>query len=90
MRLRSVQFFVGLIKLVHKHESVQHFKQGHRVWCNNQGYAGRQGTFAELARGTFKTPIAAVLPLDRSAEVHELVEADKVFGKVIVQVEDGS
>jgi NADPH2:quinone reductase len=23
------------------------FQPGHRVWCNNQGYYGRQGTFAE-------------------------------------------
>lgn len=26
---------------------VKQFKPGDRVWCNNQGYAGRQGTFAE-------------------------------------------
>ena len=28
--------------------SVTKFKQGDRVWANNQGYGGRQGTFAEL------------------------------------------
>ena len=28
---------------------VTHFRPGDRVWCNNQGYAGRQGTFAEFA-----------------------------------------
>jgi len=28
---------------------VKDFKPGDRVWCNNQGYAGRQGSFAELA-----------------------------------------
>src|SRR5262249_55466479 len=27
--------------------SVKRFAQGDRVWCNNQGYLGRQGTFAE-------------------------------------------
>jgi NADPH2:quinone reductase len=26
---------------------VQRFSVGDRVWCNNQGYCGRQGTFAE-------------------------------------------
>jgi len=28
--------------------SVTHFSPGDRVWCNNQGYDGRQGTFAEF------------------------------------------
>jgi NADPH2:quinone reductase len=28
--------------------AVQGFRCGERVWANNQGYAGRQGTFAEL------------------------------------------
>jgi NADPH:quinone reductase len=27
---------------------VTRFAAGQRVWCNNQGYAGRQGTFAEF------------------------------------------
>ncbi len=27
---------------------VSRFRSGDRVWCNNQGYAGRQGTFSEL------------------------------------------
>ncbi len=27
--------------------AVRRFRPGDRVWCNNQGYAGRQGTFAE-------------------------------------------
>jgi NADPH2:quinone reductase len=27
--------------------SVTRFRPGDRVWCNNQGFAGRQGTFAE-------------------------------------------
>jgi NADPH2:quinone reductase len=27
--------------------AVTHFHPGDRVWCNNQGYHGRQGTFAE-------------------------------------------
>jgi NADPH2:quinone reductase len=27
--------------------NVQRFSPGDRVWCNNQGYHGRQGTFAE-------------------------------------------
>src|SRR5262249_54556121 len=27
--------------------SVRRFAPGDRVWCNNQGYHGRQGTFAE-------------------------------------------
>jgi NADPH:quinone reductase len=29
--------------------SVTKFAPGDRVWCNNQGYDGRQGTFAEYA-----------------------------------------
>ena len=29
-------------------EKVSAFKPGDRVWANNQGYGGRQGTFAEL------------------------------------------
>jgi NADPH2:quinone reductase len=29
--------------------AVRRFAPGDRVWCNNQGYAGRQGTFAEYA-----------------------------------------
>src|SRR5262249_51611750 len=28
--------------------SVRRFAPGDRVWCNNQGHHGRQGTFAEL------------------------------------------
>jgi len=28
--------------------AVTRFKPGDRVWCNNQGYHGRQGTFAEF------------------------------------------
>ena len=28
--------------------SVSRFAPGDRVWCNNQGYHGRQGTFAEF------------------------------------------
>lgn len=28
--------------------AVTNFKAGDQVWCNNQGYAGRQGTFAEF------------------------------------------
>lgn len=28
-------------------EGVTGFEPGDRVWCNNQGYAGRQGTFAQ-------------------------------------------
>jgi NADPH:quinone reductase len=27
--------------------AVRRFRPGDRVWCNNQGYGGRQGTFAE-------------------------------------------
>src|SRR5262249_46948223 len=29
--------------------AVTRFRPGDRVWCNNQGYHGRQGTFAEYA-----------------------------------------
>ncbi|MGH8429732.1 MAG: alcohol dehydrogenase catalytic domain-containing protein, partial [Solimonas sp.] len=29
--------------------AVTRFKPGDRVWCNNQGIDGRQGTFAEFA-----------------------------------------
>jgi NADPH2:quinone reductase len=29
--------------------AVTRFAAGARVWCNNQGYSGRQGTFAEFA-----------------------------------------
>ena len=36
---------VGTVKAVGR--SVHGFSPGARVWCNNQGYDGRQGTFAE-------------------------------------------
>lgn len=29
-------------------KGVKRFRPGDRVWCNNQGYEGRQGTFAEI------------------------------------------
>src|SRR5258708_38509654 len=31
-------------------EDVTQFRPGDRVWTNNQGYDGRQGTFAEYCR----------------------------------------
>ncbi len=39
---------------------VTEFTPGQRVWCNNQGYAGRQGTFAELA--AIDVPLLYPLP----------------------------
>jgi NADPH2:quinone reductase len=36
---------VGVVEVVGG--DVQRFSGGDRVWCNNQGYHGRQGTFAE-------------------------------------------
>jgi NADPH2:quinone reductase len=36
---------VGTVEAVG--DSVKRFSPGARVWCNNQGYHGRQGTFAE-------------------------------------------
>lgn len=36
---------VGTVEAVG--DQVQRFSPGGRVWCNNQGYHGRQGTFAE-------------------------------------------
>src|SRR6516225_739246 len=36
---------VGIVEVVGG--DVQRFSAGDRVWCNNQGYDGRQGTFAE-------------------------------------------
>src|SRR6516165_11671881 len=35
---------VGIVEVVGG--DVQRFSAGDRVWCNNQGYHGRQGTFA--------------------------------------------
>jgi NADPH:quinone reductase len=48
--------------------AVQRFAPGDRVWCNNQGYHGRQGTFAELA--TIREDLLYPLPAgvdDRAA-----------------------
>jgi NADPH2:quinone reductase len=36
---------VGIVEMVGA--DVRRFSAGDRVWCNNQGYDGRQGTFAE-------------------------------------------
>ena len=40
---------------------VTQFAPGERVWCNNQGYAGRQGTFAE--RLAIEAPLLYKLPV---------------------------
>jgi NADPH2:quinone reductase len=57
---------------------VTHFKPGDRVWCNNQGYAGRQGTFAGLLaideRLLYPLP-AGVDPLAAVAVVHSALTA---------------
>ncbi len=49
------------------------FKSGDKVWCNNQGYAGRQGTFAEYAsidhRLLYHLPMG-VDPINTLASVH--------------------
>jgi len=37
---------VGIVEAVGR--GVTRFAPGQRVWCNNQGYGGRQGTFAEF------------------------------------------
>jgi len=37
---------VGIVEAVGR--GITRFAPGQRVWCNNQGYGGRQGTFAEF------------------------------------------
>lgn len=51
--------------------SVQSYKRGDRVWCNNQGYAGRQGTFAE----TIAVDEELLYPLGDSTDPINLVAA---------------
>lgn len=57
---------------------VNRFRPGDRVWCNNQGYAGRQGTFAELLaideRLLYPLP-EGVDPLAAVAVVHSALTA---------------
>ncbi len=46
----SFPFVIGrdmVGSVVQSGANVSRFQPGNRVWCNNQGYAGRQGTFAE-------------------------------------------
>jgi NADPH2:quinone reductase len=57
---------------------VTRFRVGDRVWCNNQGYAGRQGTFAELVAidEALLYPLpAGVDPIDAVAVVHSALTA---------------
>ncbi len=58
---------------------VTRFKPGDRVWCNNQGYAGRQGTFAQLV--VIDEPLlydlpAAVDPIEAVAVLHSGLTAE--------------
>lgn len=57
---------------------VKRFRPGDRVWCNNQGYAGRQGTFAELVavdqRLLYPLP-DGVDPLEAVAVLHSALTA---------------
>lgn len=53
--------------------SANQFKRGDKVWCNNQGYAGRQGTFAEYVsidqQLLYHLP-PGVAPINALASVH--------------------
>jgi NADPH2:quinone reductase len=48
---------------------VTRFAPGQRVWCNNQGYAGRQGTFAEFVA----VDEGLLYPLPDGVNEHEAV-----------------
>ena len=51
---------------------VSRFRPGDRVWCNNQGYAGRQGTFSELVvvEERLLYPLPSADPIATVAVVH--------------------
>jgi len=68
------------------------FEPGQRVWCNSLGHAGRQGSFSEYACVPVERlyhlpddadPVERVLPLERAAEAHRLVESG-LRGRVVV------
>jgi NADPH2:quinone reductase len=74
--------------------SVQRFRPGDRVWCNNQGYHGRQGTFAEylaideeflypLPRAVEEKEAVAVLHSATTASIGLLREARLRSGETI-------
>src|SRR5919204_2384531 len=48
---------------------VTRFKPGDRVWANNQGYDGRQGTFAEYVSADERL----LYPLPPGVDLHEAV-----------------
>jgi len=67
---------------------VTRFSVGDRVWCNNQGYAGRQGTFAELLaieeRLLYRLP-EGVDPVEAVAVLHSGLTATIGLRKILLQ-----
>src|SRR5215471_4712368 len=81
---------VGIVEAVGG--DVQRFSAGDRVWCNNQGYDGRQGTFAEylaiderflypLPAGAGETEAVAVVHSATTASIGLLREANLGAGE---------
>lgn len=58
---------VGIVEAVGR--GVTRFAPGQRVWCNNQGYGGRQGTFAEFVA----VDEGLLYPLPDGVNEHEAV-----------------
>lgn len=58
---------VGVVEEVGS--GVKRFAPGQSVWCNNQGYAGRQGTFAEI----LAIPERLLYPLPPGVRPNEMV-----------------
>ena len=58
---------VGIVEAVGRR--VTRFAPGQRVWCNNQGYGGRQGTFAEFVA----VDEGLLYPLPDGVNEHEAV-----------------
>jgi NADPH:quinone reductase len=71
--------------------SVTGFTLGERVWCNNQGYAGRQGSFAEYAAVDesllYKLP-SGVDELQAVSFVHAALTASVGMKKIALQPGD--
>lgn len=69
------------------HETVSEFAAGDRVWCNNQGYSGRQGTFAEYllidSGHLYHLPEAAD-PLQVVASAHSALTCVTAFTKAAI------
>jgi len=71
--------------------AVTQFAPGQQVWCNNQGYAGRQGTFAEYA--TVDESLLYALPAGVSdqaavAVVHSALTASVGLQKISLRAGD--